>query len=56
MNVLTDQNWALSVGTFLPLAGVIVMLFIPRTEETLHKGVALVKLPHRDPMKVVAWK
>src|SRR3954469_22346155 len=42
MNVLTDQNWALSVGTFLPLAGVLVMLFIPRTEETLHKGVALV--------------
>jgi NADH-quinone oxidoreductase subunit M len=42
MNVLTDQNWALSVGTFLPLAGVLVMLFIPRTEETLHKGVALI--------------
>jgi NADH-quinone oxidoreductase subunit M len=42
MNVLTDQNWALSVGTFLPLAGVLVMLFIPRTEETLQKGVALV--------------
>ena len=42
MDVLTDQNWLLSVGTFLPLAGVLVMLFIPRAEELLHKQVALV--------------
>ncbi len=42
MDVITSQNWLLSVGTFLPLAGVLVMLFIPRGEELLHKQVALV--------------
>jgi NADH-quinone oxidoreductase subunit M len=41
MDVLRDQNWVLSVGTFLPLAGVLVMLFIPKAEEELHKIVAL---------------
>jgi NADH-quinone oxidoreductase subunit M len=41
MDVISDQNWVLSVGTFLPLAGVLVMLFIPREDETLHKQVAL---------------
>ena len=41
MEVLRDQNWLLSVGTFLPLAGVLVMLFIPKAEEELHKLVAL---------------
>src|SRR5215218_5922635 len=42
MDVITSQSWLLSVGTFLPLAGVLVMLFIPRGEELLHKQVALV--------------
>ena len=42
MDVITDQNWLLSVGTFLPLAGVLVMLFIPRGEEQLHKQIAIV--------------
>src|SRR5580765_1937469 len=42
MEHLTSQNWALSVGVFLPLAGVVVMLFIPRAEENAHKFVALV--------------
>ena len=42
MEVIPDQNWLLSVGTFLPLAGVLVMMFIPRTEEMLHKQIALV--------------
>jgi NADH-quinone oxidoreductase subunit M len=32
----------LSVGTFLPLAGVLVMLFIPKAEEQLNKAVALI--------------
>jgi NADH-quinone oxidoreductase subunit M len=41
MEVLRDQNWLLSVGTFLPFAGVLVMLFIPKAEEELHKLVAL---------------
>ena len=42
MEVLTDQNWLLSLGTFLPLAGVLVMLFIPRREETLIKAAGIV--------------
>ena len=42
MDVLRDQNWVLSVGTFLPLVGVLVMLFIPKAEEELHKLVALI--------------
>jgi len=40
--MLTDQNWVLSVGTFLPLAGVLVMFFFPKGEEVLHKTIALV--------------
>jgi NADH-quinone oxidoreductase subunit M len=42
MEVLRDQNWLLTVGTFLPLVGVLVMLFIPKADEELHKLVALV--------------
>jgi NADH-quinone oxidoreductase subunit M len=41
MDVLRDQNWLLSLGTFLPLAGVLVMLFIPKAQELLHKQVAM---------------
>ena len=40
--MLTDQNWVLSVGTFLPIAGVVVMFFFPRSEETLHKAIGLI--------------
>jgi len=39
---LRDHNWVLTVGTFLPLVGVLIMLFIPKAEEALHKTVALV--------------
>jgi NADH-quinone oxidoreductase subunit M len=42
MQPITDNNWLLSVGTFLPLVGLVVMLIIPRTEEMLHKAVAIV--------------
>src|SRR5215204_7122735 len=41
MDVISDQNWVLSVGTFLPMVGVLLMLFIPRGEEALHKRIAL---------------
>src|SRR6056297_3422727 len=41
METLTDQNWLLSVGTFLPLVGALVMLFIPRDEENTHKLVGI---------------
>lgn len=39
---LRDYPWILSLGTFLPLAGVVVMMFVPRAEEELHKIIALV--------------
>ena len=42
MQVLSDHNWVLSVGTFLPLVGVLIMLFVPKAEEELHKTIALV--------------
>ena len=42
MDVLENQQWLLSLGTFLPLAGVLVMLFIPKRDEALVKGTAIV--------------
>jgi NADH-quinone oxidoreductase subunit M len=42
METITDQNWLLSVGTFLPLAGVLVMLFVPKSEEYWLKVIAVV--------------
>jgi NADH-quinone oxidoreductase subunit M len=42
MEVLTNDNWLLTVGTFLPLVGVLLMMFIPAAEETLHKQIAIV--------------
>ena len=42
METITDQNWLLSVGTFLPLAGVVLMLFIPRTEDRVQRLVPIV--------------
>jgi NADH-quinone oxidoreductase subunit M len=39
--MLTDHSWILSAGVFLPLAGVLIMFFIPKENETLNKGVAI---------------
>jgi NADH-quinone oxidoreductase subunit M len=39
---LTADNWVLSAGIFTPLAGVLVMLFLPRSQEQWHKAVALI--------------
>jgi NADH-quinone oxidoreductase subunit M len=36
-DVLNDNNWLLTVGTFLPLVGVVVMMLVPEVEERLHK-------------------
>jgi NADH-quinone oxidoreductase subunit M len=36
------SDWGLSIMVFLPLAGALVMLLIPRTEEHLHRTLALV--------------
>ena len=39
--MITNDTWLLSVGTFFPLVGVLVMMFIPGTEERLQKQVAI---------------
>lgn len=41
MEVLTNDNWLLTLGTFLPLVGVVVMMLVPGTEERLHKQIAI---------------
>ena len=41
LNTLTAQNWLLSVGTFLPIAGVVLLLLVPNKQELLIKQVAL---------------
>ncbi len=41
MNDLLD-DWGLTAAVFLPMVGAVVMLAIPRTEEALHKVIALV--------------
>src|SRR5690349_14833072 len=35
------NHWGLSVAVFAPLIGAAVMMIIPRTEEELHKWLAL---------------
>jgi NADH-quinone oxidoreductase subunit M len=35
------DNWVLIVGTFLPLVGVAIMMFVPAAEEALHKQIAI---------------
>ena len=39
--MIHNQQWLLSLGTFLPLAGVLVMIFIPKREEATTKGVGI---------------
>jgi NADH-quinone oxidoreductase subunit M len=41
MEMLRDANWVLSVGTFLPLAGVLLLLGVPKANEQMIKMVAL---------------
>ena len=41
MEMLRDHNWILSVGTFLPLLGVLLLLVVPKANEQLIKKVAL---------------
>jgi hypothetical protein len=42
MQMINDDNWVLSVGTFLPMLGVIVLLVTPKANEAAIKMVALV--------------
>jgi NADH-quinone oxidoreductase subunit M len=39
--MLRDDNWLLSLGTFLPMAGVLVIMLLPKAREQAAKGVAL---------------
>ena len=41
MEMLRDANWVLSVGTFLPLVGVVLLLGVPKANEQMIKMVAL---------------
>jgi NADH-quinone oxidoreductase subunit M len=41
MEMLRDHNWMLSVGTFLPLLGVLLLLVVPKANEQLIKKIAL---------------
>ncbi|MFM8627148.1 MAG: NuoM family protein [Actinomycetota bacterium] len=41
MQVLSDNNWILTVGTFLPLVGVLIMLFVPKAEEATSKAIGI---------------
>jgi NADH-quinone oxidoreductase subunit M len=36
------DHWALTLAIFVPLAGAVVMMFVPRASEAVHKAVALV--------------
>ena len=42
METLTDQNWLLTLGTFLPLLGAMVMMFWPKDDESGVKTVGIV--------------
>ena len=41
MQMIRDYNWVLSVGTFLPMLGVLVLLVTPKANEAAIKTVAL---------------
>jgi NADH-quinone oxidoreductase subunit M len=41
MQPLTEYDWLLSVGVFLPLLGVVVMMFIPNEDESAIKAVGI---------------
>ena len=36
------NDWGLTLATFLPIVGALVMMVIPKAEEELHKVIALV--------------
>ncbi len=41
MEMFRDANWVLSLGTFLPLVGVVLLLGVPKANEQMVKMVAL---------------
>jgi NADH-quinone oxidoreductase subunit M len=44
METLTDQNWLLSVGTFLPLAGALLIMFTGRDDEQTPKIIGIITM------------
>jgi len=42
MQMIRDDNWVLTVGTFLPMLGVLVLLVTPKARESAIKMVALI--------------
>ena len=42
MNMLQENNWLLSVCTFLPMVGVVLMMLMPKAQDQSVKLVALV--------------
>lgn len=42
MQMIRDDNWVLTVGTFLPMLGVLVLLVTPKAKESAIKSVALI--------------
>ncbi len=41
METLTDQTWLLTVGTFLPMLGALVLMFWPKNDEAGIKGIGI---------------
>ena len=41
MQMIRDYNWVLTVGTFLPMLGVLILLVTPKANEAAVKMVAL---------------
>jgi NADH-quinone oxidoreductase subunit M len=54
LQTISDWNWVLTVGTFLPMAGVLVMMFIPRSEEDLHKSIGILTAAATFALGIVA--
>ena len=42
------NGWGLTLITFVPLVGAVVMMAVPKAEETLHKTIAF-KARHKAP-------
>ena len=42
MQMIRDDNWVLSVGTFLPMLGVLVLLVTQKAQEAAIKMIALI--------------
>ena len=41
MEPIQDLQWLLSLGTFLPLVGVLLMLFVPKKDVDTAKTIAV---------------